>query len=190
VGGERQWQQQPGRELVEPHGHDHDHWQQGRHRAVDADHRGQAGDQHHHEDQQAPPAGTGQRDELLPSPGGHPPGVQALADHEQRRDEDHYRVTEAGEGLVQVEDPGGPQGERGTEGHQLDGEPVQDEQDDHGGEHREADRNVTHATPRLTSRAGCTPPRSPQPSRVAEQLHGGEGEDACCQVAGHRRSFV
>jgi hypothetical protein len=189
VGGERQWQQQPGGELVEPHGHDHDHWQQGRHSGVDADQRGQAGDQHHHEDQQAPPAGTGQRGELPPSPGGHPPGVQALADHEQRRDEDHCRVTEAGEGLVQVEDPGGPQGERGAEGHQLDGEPVPDEQDDHGGEYREADRDVAHATPRLTSRAGYAPPQSPQPSRVAGQLAGGGGEDGRCQVAGHRRSF-
>ena len=51
--GEHQRHQQLRRRPAEPDGHDHDHRQEGGDRAVDADQRGEHGDQQHGEDEQA-----------------------------------------------------------------------------------------------------------------------------------------
>ena len=56
------------------------------------------------------------RDQELPGPRRHAGGVEARADHEQRRDEDHRRVAEAGERLAEIEDARGPERERRRRG--------------------------------------------------------------------------
>jgi hypothetical protein len=78
-------------------------------------------------------------DQLLARPGGDAGGVEALADHEQRRDQHHGGVAEAGEGLFHLQYSGGVQRQCRTHGHQLHGQPVPDEQHHHGTEDQEGD---------------------------------------------------
>ena len=90
--------------------HDDDHRQQRRDGRVDGDERGQGRDDQHHQEHEPPPARPGPVDELLAGPRRDAGRVERLADHEQRRDEDHDRVAEPGEGLLEGQDARSPTG--------------------------------------------------------------------------------
>ena len=103
-----------------------------------------ATDEHHQHDE--PRAARARSiDELLPGPRRDAGGVERLADHEQRRDEDHDRVAEPGERLLEGQDAGRPQRQRGAERHDLDRHAAPDEEDDDRRDDREGDRDVAHA---------------------------------------------
>ncbi len=99
-------------------------------RAVHADQRCQQRDEEQHQDEQARAAVAGPRDQLLPGPRGHARRVEGFADDEERGDEDHGRVAEAGQRLLELEDTGRPEGERHAEGHGRDRQVVPDEDGD------------------------------------------------------------
>ena len=132
------------RRPAQPHGHDHDHRQQRGDRAVDADERREERHDEHHQHEQARSGRPRPRDEPLADPGRGAGRVQALADHEQRRDEQHRRVAETGDRLVQRQHAGGPQRERRPDGHDIHGQPVPDEQRPRRDEDRERDLDVGH----------------------------------------------
>jgi hypothetical protein len=90
----------------------------------------------------APAAGP--PDELAPGPRGDPAGVRALAHDEQRGDEDHRGVAEAGQRLVDAEHAGRVQQHRPAQGDQFEGYAVPHEQHHDQAQHREAERHVTH----------------------------------------------
>ena len=98
------------------------------------------GDEQQHQHDQPRPALADPRDELLPGPRRHAGRVERLADDEQRRDEDHRRVAEARERLVEVEHVGRPQRQRRADRDELDREAPPDEQHDHAREDEVADR--------------------------------------------------
>ena len=113
-------------------------------RPVDADQRGQQRDDHHDEEEQSRAARARPGDQDLPGPRRHARGVEARADHEQRRDEDDRGIAEAGEGLPAVEDPRRVQRKRRPEGHQDYREPVPEKERDDRRDDREGDPDVTH----------------------------------------------
>jgi hypothetical protein len=117
---------------------DHDR-EQRRDRPVDADQCREDGDEKHHEDEQPPAAAADVLDQLLTRPGGDPGRVEALADDEDGRDEQHHRIAEAGERLVEVEDARRPQSQRRAHGDDRHREPVEDEDDDDRREQQEGD---------------------------------------------------
>ena len=65
-----------------------------------------------------------------PGPGRDAGGVEALADDEQRRDEDDRRVAEPGQRLGQVEDAREVERQGGPDRDEPDRDPVRDERDD------------------------------------------------------------
>ena len=132
---------------LQPDGHDDDDRQQRRDRAVDADERGQQRDEQPREEQQpgaALLAGLG--DEQLAGPGGDAGPLQAGADDEQRRDEDHRGVAEAGERLVERKHARRVEGDGGAHRDDDDRQPVPDEQDDRGHDDRGGECYWAHWT--------------------------------------------
>ena len=93
-------QQLRGRPAEPDRGHDH-HRQQRGDRAVHADQRRQHADQQHHHHHQAGAAVARARDQQLPGPGGDAGRLKPRADHEQRGDEDHRWIAEAGQRLAE-----------------------------------------------------------------------------------------
>ena len=83
-------------------------------------------------------------DQDLPRPGGHARRLQARADDEQRGDEDHHRVAQAGERRAGVEHTGVEQRERHAERHDGDRHAVPDEQRNGRGQDGEGDGDVAH----------------------------------------------
>ena len=144
VGAERERHQELGRGPLEPHGHHDDDRQQRRDRTVDADQRREQRDEQHHQHDRPPPALPHSCGQLLPRPGRDPGCVQALADDEERSDEDDGRVTEACERLLEVEHTRRPQRERNPEGDDRDREAIPDEDDHDDREDDERDRAVRH----------------------------------------------
>ena len=114
---ERERHQDLGRRHAEADGHHGDDGQKGGDGAVHADQRCEHGDEQHHQDYQPRTAVSRACDQLLPGPGRDARRVESFADDEQRRDEDHRRVAEAGERLVEVEDSRRPERERDPECH-------------------------------------------------------------------------
>ena len=151
VGRKHEGHEQLRGRAAEPDGHDDDHRQEGGHRPVDADQRGEERDEHHDQDEQPRPALPRLRDQELPRPRRHPGGVEARADHEQRRDEDDRGVAEAGEGLAQIEDSRGVERERRPKGHEHHRDAVPDKERDDCGDDGEGERNVTQYRPFLRS---------------------------------------
>ena len=80
---------------AEPDRQQHDHRQERRDRAVDADQRGERGDQQHRQDDQPRPAVARGVDQALAGPGGDAGRVEGGAHDEQRGDEDDRLVAEA-----------------------------------------------------------------------------------------------
>jgi hypothetical protein len=137
------------------------HRDQRRDRGVRSDQRRQQRREPEQRDDQAvAPAASG-GDEPLPRPRRHPRRVERLADHEQRRDEDHRLVAEAGQRLIQREHPGGVQRERRAERDDADVHAVGHEQHHRGAEHEERDRRVTHERPTVPAGAALEDLRSP-----------------------------
>ena len=178
-------------EPAEAHRHHDDDGQQRRDRAVDADQRGQRGDQQHHEDDQPRPALARARDQLLPGPRRHAGGVERLADDEQRGDEEHRRVAEAGERCVEVEHAGRPQRERDAERDERDREAVPDEQRRPPAEHEEGDRAVAHARPAAGRRRTqvCTGEPGPSgiPSRYQTTKNSVQATESMITYGQHQR---
>ena len=92
--------------------------------AVDADQRRQRGAQQHHQHEQPATARAGTVDELLAGPRRDAGRVEGLADDEQRGDVHDGGITEPGQRLIDVEDAGRPQRERGADRDDLDRHPV------------------------------------------------------------------
>ncbi len=141
---ECQWHQQLRRCPADTKRDNHHHREQGRHRAVDADHRGQHRDEKHHENDEPGLTASCPGYELLTRPGSDTGGVDALADDEECGDEEHRGVAETGQGLVQGEDAGRRQSQRGSHRHHLDREPVPDEQGNDTRQHQVDDGGVGH----------------------------------------------
>ena len=124
---ERHRDQHLRRRGPQPAGDRHGHRQQCGGRAVRGDHRGQhAGQQHDRAEQ--PVAGAAGPTQLLPGPRGDAGRLQALADHEQRRDEDDHLVAEPADHLGGVEHAGEVQRQAGQDRDDADRQPVPDEQ--------------------------------------------------------------
>ena len=121
--GERQ--QELGRRHADPDRHQRHHGQERRNGAVDADHRREGGDEQHRQHDHPRATVSRPRDQLLTCPGGSTGRVERLADDEERRDEDHRRVAEPAERLLEVQHARRPQRERDAQGDDADREPVQ-----------------------------------------------------------------
>ena len=159
--GERQRHEQPGRRERPTH-RDHDgHRQQRRDGAVEADEGGQPRAEQHGEQQQTAHAVPRLGHQRLPHPGGHPGGIETLADHEQRRDQDDGGVAEPCERVPKVEDAGEVQRQRRADRDELHRQPVPHEGHDHGGQDEQADRGVAHQRALIPA----TPRRRPRPLR-------------------------
>ena len=108
MSSERERHEDLGRRHVEADGHHGDDGQKRGDGAVHADQRCEHGHEQHHQDDQSRAAVSRAGNQLLPGPGGDARRVEPFADDEQRRDEDHRRVAEAGERLLEVEDARSP----------------------------------------------------------------------------------
>jgi hypothetical protein len=145
--------QQLRRRATEPDRGHHDHGQQRGDRPVEADQRGEHRRHQHGEGEQSRAAFADPGDQHLPRPRGHARGLQPGADHEQRDDEDHRGVAEAGERLAEIEDARGVERERGPHGHDHDGEAVPHEQHHDRADDREDDADVAQGI-RLLAASG------------------------------------
>ena len=154
VRAERQRQQQLRRRPAEPHGHHHDDGHERGDRAVDVDQRRQQRHQRHRQDDQPRPALARRRDQLLPRPRGDPGRVEPLADDEQRRDEDHRRIAEPRERLLELEHPGRPQRERDAERDDRRRHAVPDEH--HHGRREDDERDRRRRVAQRTGQPGPT----------------------------------
>jgi hypothetical protein len=74
-------------------------------RSVEADHRSQDGGEHEEREEEQRMTLSGASDQPLPGPGRDAGQLEAGADHEQRRDEDHHGDAEPAHRLVPIKDP-------------------------------------------------------------------------------------
>ena len=89
-------------------------------------------------------ADAGAIDQLLAGPGGYAGHLEALADDEERRDEDDGRVAESGQALLDRQHACRPQRERRADRHDLDRQPTPHEQHDDRRDDREGDGDLAH----------------------------------------------
>src|SRR5690606_32319155 len=92
--GEGEGQQQVGDPDPGPGRDDDDHRDEGGHRTVDGDDRGDGGDEEADGDEDGGAGRPGAADHLAAGPGGHAGGLECLADHEQRGDEQHGGIAD------------------------------------------------------------------------------------------------
>ena len=153
---ERQRHQQPRGLQGAAHRHHDGHRQQRGHRAVEPDQRGEPGREQHRVEQELAHAGPRPADHGLPDPRGHAGGVQALADHEERPDQQHRGVGETGQGLGQGDDPQAVEHQGGADGDDLHRDPVGHEQHHHARQGQQGQRGLIHAAhPRAVAPAGA-----------------------------------
>ena len=118
-----------------------------------ADQRADDGGQQHDCRQHDPGSIADLVEEGLPGPGGDAGIVDALTDHEQRRDEDHDRIAESGQRIGHRQHTGGPEGEGREDGDRADRDLVPDEDRDHHDEEQQTECCRVHqgsTTPFLT----------------------------------------
>ena len=82
--------------------------------------------------------------ELLADPCGDARGLEPRGHDEERGHEDHDRVAEAAEDLIEREEPRGVERERAAHRHHHERQPVPDEGRDRGEHDREKDGDVAH----------------------------------------------
>ncbi len=132
--GEGQRHHQPARRDLQLGGDAQDHRDEDRHHPGGTHHRAQPGHRQHQQYQQARFAAAGAGDQPVADLVGHPGTHQAFADHEQRGDQYHAGIAEAGQGFVEGKGSADAEGHDHQQGDHVQAQAVVDEEDDGGGE--------------------------------------------------------
>ena len=111
------------------------------------------GDEDADHDEERHPLRARPGDHLVTCPGGDAGGIERLAHHEERRDEDDRRVAEAREGLLQRQDAGEEQRERDADGDDAEREAIAHEGDDREREDHERYDDGVHGVSVAAGRA-------------------------------------
>ncbi|MDT4831317.1 hypothetical protein FQZ97_648260 [compost metagenome] len=153
--GEGQRHHQPARRQVQAAGDAEHHRDEDRHHSGGAHHRAEPGDAEHQQHQQARLATAGLGHQPVAQPVGDTGAHQAVADHEQRGDQHHVGIGEAGQGFVDAEHAGQRQGDDHQQGDHVEARLVEGEHQ-HRGEQQGQDPEQfeVHASVLLLSMAG------------------------------------